>query len=249
MMKTILLFIGLALIAQRGDGSVQTKTQTVQYQSGTDTVSAFLCEPILNRPTGSVIFIHDRYGLTDAAKQLADSLARAAGVRVLAIDLYRGAATSDFMVAHELERGVPEDRVSRDIEAAYIYLHENAAASGGKFGVIGWAMGGRYALQAAIGIPLSACVTTYGTLITNPETLKKISASVLGNFASNDLGIDASTVKTFTKQLRAANVQADIKIFPNTKHGFMDAANSSYNAVAAKAAWQRIVVFLKKTLG
>jgi dienelactone hydrolase len=44
------------------------------------------------------------------------------GYVALAVDLYRGKVTNDPMEAHELKRGLPEDRAVSDLKAAFDYL-------------------------------------------------------------------------------------------------------------------------------
>ncbi len=56
--------------------------------------------------------------------------------------------------------------------------------------MIGWCMGGGYALDLAINDPkLAAAVINYGHLASEPETLKKINAPILGLFGGKDRGI------------------------------------------------------------
>ena len=66
--------------------------------------------------------IHDWLGLSDFAKGKADAFAKQ-GYVALAIDLYRGKVATDPDMAHQLMRGLPDDRAVRDLKAAVAYLH------------------------------------------------------------------------------------------------------------------------------
>ena len=62
--------------------------------------------------------IHEWWGLNDWVKQQAGKLSEE-GYVTLAIDLYRGKVASTPEEAHEIMRGVPEDRARRDLRAAF----------------------------------------------------------------------------------------------------------------------------------
>jgi carboxymethylenebutenolidase len=69
-------------------------------------------------------------------------------VAALAIDLYRGKVADNPGTAHELMRGVPEDRALRDLHAAVEYLKSQPNIKKDRIGSIGWCMGG-YSLDVA----------------------------------------------------------------------------------------------------
>ena len=62
---------------------------------------------------------------------------------------YRGKVTSTPDMAHEIMRGVPEDRAKRDLHAAVEFLKSQPNLSQDRLGAIGWCMGGGYALDLA----------------------------------------------------------------------------------------------------
>ena len=78
----------------------------------------------------------------------------------LAIDLYRGKVADNPDLAHELMRGVPEDRGSRDLRAAFDYLTSQPNVKKDRIGSIGWCMGGGYSLRVAILEPTLAADVT-----------------------------------------------------------------------------------------
>src|ERR1700675_4326607 len=157
------------------------KTQTVEFPSGKETIGGFLAVPDKPGTYPGVIVIHEWWGLNDWVKEQTEKLAEQ-GYVALAVDLYRGKVAADPSEAHELMRGLPQDRGIRDVQAAFDYLTARKDVKPGRIGTIGWCMGGGLALQFAIHQPrLGACVVNYGSLPTDPNDIQQILAPVLGN--------------------------------------------------------------------
>jgi carboxymethylenebutenolidase len=223
---------------------------TVSYKSGDETASGYLAAPSGGGKHPALIVVHEWWGLNDWVRGKADKFA-ADGYVALAVDLYRGkSAGSDPDVAHQLMRGLPEDRAARDLDAAFRYLSQRPDVDPARIGSIGWCMGGGYSLQAAIEEPtLAGCVINYGRLVTDPKTIAKIHAPMLGNFGAEDQGISPSMVQEFEKEARAAGKRIDFKIYPGAGHGFASNPDPKvYKADAARDADARTDQFLAKTL-
>src|SRR5581483_7441250 len=165
-------------------------------------------------------------------------------------DLYRGKVAYDPNAAHELMRGMPQDRAVRDLEAAFDYLASRPEVNKNKIGSIGWCMGGGLSLQLAVHEPkLAACVVNYGAMPTDAGDIQKIKAPVLGNFGAEDQGIPPSAVEKFEKAMQAANKPIDVKIYEGAGHAFENPNNKlGYRPEAAEDAWSRTLSFLEKTL-
>src|SRR6195256_6619808 len=184
-MKSLLLslILSLSLSALAADG------KSVSYKSGDETVSGMLYPPAGKGPFPALIVIHEWWGLNDWVKEQASKLSDQ-GYVALAVDLYRGKVADNPDLAHELMRGLPEDRVKRDLHAAFEFLQSQPNVKRDRIGSIGWCMGGGYSLDVALQEPtLAADVINYGHLATDPEALKKINAPILGIFGGKDQGI------------------------------------------------------------
>ena len=227
------------------------KSSTVQYMSGKDTVSAYLCVPQGKGPFPAIIVVHEWWGLVDWVKENAKKLA-SQGYVALAIDLYRGRVASDPELAHELMRGLPEDRAARDLVSAAGYLKERADVNPKKIGSIGWCMGGGYSLAAALNIPdLAGCVICYGRLVTDSSSISKIPCPVLGLFGQEDQGITPASVREFEAHAKQAGKDISATLYPGAGHAFMNPNNKNkpgYRPDAAKDAWSKIDAFFKRTL-
>lgn len=172
------------------------------------------------------------------------------GYIVLAIDLYRGQVATDQDAAHELMRGLPEDRANRDLQAAFAYLVSRNDVKHGKIGSVGWCMGGGYSLQAALNIPeLAGGVINYGRLVTDTEMIDKINCPLLGIFGAKDRGIPVKDIEVFKAACKKAGKDLTVQIYPNSGHAFINENNAkAYNAKDAKDAWERTFAFLEKNL-
>ena len=211
--------------------------------------SGYLSAPSTPGKKGAVLLIHEWWGLDNWIREQADRFAKQ-GYVALAVDLYRGKSTADPGEAHELMRGLPEDRAMRDMTAAIGYLASREDVDPKHIGVIGWCMGGGYALALAAHDPWpAATVINYGRLITDRDAITKINSEILGNFGAEDRGIPAEDVKKFGAELTKYGKLGDIKVYEGAGHAFMNPNNKEgYNAAAAEDAWRRIDSFFDRKL-
>ena len=223
--------------------------KSVSYKSGDETVQAALYTPSGKGPFPALIVIHEYWGLNDWVKEQASKLGDQ-GYEALAIDLYRGKVATTPDMAHELMRGVPEDRAKRDLHAAFEFLQSQPNIKKNRIGAIGWCMGGGYALDVALDEPtLAADVINYGHLATDPEAIKKINAPILGLFGGQDRGITPDDVHKFEAVMKQQGKKIEIKIYDDAGHAFENPNNKDgYRAADAADAWQRTINFLGEYL-
>jgi carboxymethylenebutenolidase len=221
----------------------------VSYKSGDETVNGILYTPAGKGPHPALIVIHEWWGLNDWVKEQASKLSDQ-GYVALAIDLYRGKVATTPDEAHEIMRGVPEDRAKRDLAAAFDYLASQADVKKDRIGAIGWCMGGGYALDVALEEPkLAADVINYGHLATDKEALEKINAPILGLFGGQDRGITPDDVHKFEQTMKQLGKKIEVKIYDDAGHAFENPNNKQgYRADDAADAWRRTVEFLSSTL-
>ncbi len=245
-MKRVFLLILLALIAS---ACLAADGKSVSYKSGDETVQAMLYTPAGKGPFPALIVIHEYWGLNDWVKEQASKLADQ-GYDALAIDLYRGKVATTPDMAHELMRGVPEDRAKRDLHAAFEFLQSQTNVKKERIAAIGWCMGGGYSLDVALQEPtLAADVINYGHLATDPEALKKINTPILGLFGGQDRGITPDDVHKFEAAMKQLGKKIDVMIYDDAGHAFENPNNKDgYRAGDADDAWKRTVSFLADTL-
>ena len=245
-MKTILLLLALLLLTV---AAFAADSKTVSYKSGDETVQGVLYTPAGKGPFPALIVIHEWWGLNDWVKDQASKLADQ-GYVALAVDLYRGKVATTPDMAHEIMRGVPEDRAKRDLHAAFEFLASQPNVKKDRIGAIGWCMGGGYSLDVALQEPmLAADVINYGHLATDPAALQKINAPILGSFGAQDHGIAPDDVHKFEAAMKQFNKKVDIKIYDDAGHAFENPNNKDgYREADAADAWKRTLDFLAMTL-
>src|SRR5271156_1640369 len=200
-----------------------------------------------------VLIIHEIFGLSDWAQELADEVA-AAGYIAVAPDLLSGMApnggrTKDFPtgVTEAISKLNP-DQVTADLNAAADYGLK-LPASNSKIYVAGFCWGGgqtfRFATNRA---DLSAAFVFYGP---PPATnaMSRIKAPVYGFYAGNDARIDA-TIPDPVAAMKAAGKIYEPVTYEGAGHGFMRAGEapdaSEANKKAREDSWVRWKALLAK---
>jgi carboxymethylenebutenolidase len=247
-MKTLPRFAALLAILFSLHG-LFAATEKVSYKSGDETVHGILYLPASSGKHPALVVVHEWWGVTPWVEQQAQDFADH-GYVALVIDLYRGQSTSDPNVAHELARGVPQDRAIRDLKAAVTYLESRKNVNSARIGTVGWCMGGGYALQLALeDHAIKAVAINYGALATDNAQIAAMPAAVLGNFGGLDRGIPPTDVHAFESQLKADGKSPDIKIYPDAGHAFENPNNKTgYREADAEDAHARMLAFFARNL-
>jgi carboxymethylenebutenolidase len=247
LLLTIAAAVSLPVVSRAADAAAP---KDVTYQSGSETVHGLLYSPAAAGKHPAVIVIHEWWGLNDWVKEQASELAKH-GYVVLAVDLYRGQVADDPDTAHQLSRGLPQDRGIRDLKAAESYLRSNKSVGSSPIGAIGWCMGGGYALSFAVADPnLKAVVANYGPPPTDQASLAEIKAAILGNYGGQDKGISPESVQSFAADMKKLGKSVDVKIYPDAGHAFENPNNKAgYRAEDAADAKSRYLRFFAHELG
>jgi carboxymethylenebutenolidase len=225
----------------------------VPLKHGDRTVQAFVVFPEVKTKAPVIVLIHEIFGLSDWAKEMADELA-AQGYIVIAPDLLsgygpNGGGTSEFSGQDAVVKavsGLNPDGVMADLDAAADYGKKLPAANG-KLAGIGFCWGGGKSFAfAAHRKDLSAAFVFYGP---GPEEVSTIVAPVYGFYAANDARIGASIPAT-TAAMKAAGKTYEPVTYDGAGHGFMRAGEDPTNTVPANKtardeAFARLVKLLK----
>jgi carboxymethylenebutenolidase len=212
------------------------------------TVETLVVYPEIKDKSPVVVIIHEVFGLTDWAQELADELAEA-GYIVVAPDLLsgkgpNGGKTSAFETqdkAIEAIRGLNDNDITADLNAVADYGLKLPASNGRLF-VAGFCWGGgqsfRFATDRA---DLAAAFVFYGSPV-DKLAMARIKAPVYGFYAENDARIDA-TIPDTTEQMKAAGKTYQSVIYAGAGHGFMRAGEApdanDANKKARDDAWKR----------
>jgi len=219
----------------------------IAIPSGSEQIVGYLAKPQGAGPFPALVAIHEWWGLNDQIRDTVENMARQ-GYLVVAVDLYRGKQTDNSEHAHELMRGLPEDRAMRDLVATVDYLKTRPDVKADRIGSVGWCMGGGFSAKMAVAIPdLAVCAIYYGSLPTEPENLKAIHAPVIGFFGDQDEGIPEASVLAFEKAMRELGKTAQVHMY-RAGHAFANPDNKNYKPDLADDASNKLSEFLAKYL-
>jgi carboxymethylenebutenolidase len=216
------------------------------------TVQAFVVYPEVKEKAPVVLMIHEIFGLSDWAKEMADELA-AEGFIVIAPDLLsgmgpNGGGSSEFPSQDATVKAVSAldpAVVNADLDAAAEYAKHIPAANG-KIAVAGFCWGGGKSFAFAVHSKvLSAAFVFYGP---GPADVSSITAPVYGFYAGNDARIGA-TIPDTTAAMKAAGKTYEPVTYEGAGHGFMrageDPGNTNpANKTAREQGFARLVKLL-----
>jgi carboxymethylenebutenolidase len=245
--------VATLLLLTPAQGPAGVREEALTYRAGKEAVKAVRYVPAGKGPFPAVMVIHGDRGPTGWVKQQARRLAEK-GYVALAVDLYRGELPKTIEDAHILERALPEEQVLANLKAAVDLLTASGEVRKDRIGVLGWDMGGGYALDAARkDRRLRAVVVCYGRLTTDAAELAPLQAAVLGIFAGKDEGISPDTLRRFAAAMKKAGKRlAATHVYADCDNGFMDPGNpDTPREAAARAtidAWAHIEAFLAEEL-
>jgi carboxymethylenebutenolidase len=220
------------------------------------TVNAYVVYPEVKSKVPVVILIHEIFGLSDWAREMADEIA-AEGYIVIAPDLLSGfgpnGGGSDAFPNQEATvkavSGLNPDVVNADLDAAANYAR-TIPASNGKLFVTGFCWGGGKSFLFATHRPdLSAAFVFYGP--PPPDAaIANINAPVYGFYAGNDARIGATIPATITAMKAAGKVYEPVT-YDAAGHGFMRAGQDPTNTNPANTkardeGFARLTTLLKQ---
>jgi len=215
------------------------------FAVGGKKASGYLASPKASAAPG-VLVLHAWWGLNDFFKRICERLA-SEGFVAFAPDLYHGATASTVDEAKRLRSKLKGPVVVKEIAGALDYLQDHSAVRGKRIGVVGFSLGGYWALGLAGQKPqdVRAVVVFYGIR----KVDKRARAAFLGHFAEEDKFVRVDKVRQLEKELRSAGKDFGFHLYPGTKHWFFEEDRAeAYNEVAARLAWQRTIEFLKAKL-
>jgi carboxymethylenebutenolidase len=197
-----------------------------------------------------VLVLHAWWGLNDFFRGFCDQLAQE-GFVALAPDMYAGTIARTVEEAEQFMSQWNEEQVVPPIVLPAIEnLGKNPAVAGHGLGVIGFSLGGYWALWLAQKKPelIQAVVLFYGTN-GGGGNFQQSKAAFLGHFAEADPYESESTIQELEKNLKSANRPTTFYTYPGTGHWFFEKDRpDAYQTQAAQLAWERTLKFLNASL-
>jgi carboxymethylenebutenolidase len=229
----------------------------ISYPVGQGTAPGYLAVPSAGPgPWPGVVVIHEAFGLNDDARQKADELA-ARGYLALAPDLFDGKAWIRCIRAAFGQLRAGSGPAFTALEAGREFLAARPDCTG-KTGVIGFCMGGGFALLCAPREGFSVAAVNYGEVPEDAESVLAGACPVVGSFGGRDL-MGTKHPERLQRALTVLGVPHDVQVYPGSGHRFMTQASGasavfakvtrmSYQRADAEDAWRRIFAFFGEYL-
>ena len=225
----------------------------IGYPTPRGELAAYLAVPHAGAPWPGVVVIQDVLGLNDDLREQADRLA-AYGYLALAPSLYSAGGGLRCVAATIQAARSGSGRAYEDIDAARQYLAGREDCTG-RVGVIGFCMGGGFALLAAPRYGFAAASVNYGEVPDDAEDRLAGCCPVIGSYGGRDRRL-ADHPARLERALTALGVEHDVKVYPEAGHGFLNRWNTGpgltpllrisgvgHHHASAEDAWRRIGEF------
>jgi len=233
-------------------------TDASTLRGGSTPLRGYLATPSGVGPWPGVVVVHEVFGVDPMTRGHADRLARA-GFLTLAVDLFSAGGARRCLVSTMRAMTAGEGRAFTDIETARSWL-ETAPGCTGKVGVIGFCMGGGFALLTA-NRGFDAAAPNYGRLPGDLDAAMAGACPVVASYGGRDSSLKGAAARLETA-LTAAGVVHDVKEYPTAGHAFLNdaevgprvlrpllrVAGMGPDPVAAADAWARIGTFFAEHL-
>jgi carboxymethylenebutenolidase len=213
--------------------------------------------PVGEGPWPGVVVLHESFGLIDDIREQADRLA-AAGYLAVAPDLYTGGGYLRCMQAtfRSLARG--HGKAFDDIDGVRRWLTGRGDCTG-QAGVIGFCMGGGFALALA-GRGFDVSAANYAHLPKDLDGALRGACPIVASYGGRDRSL-RGTAATLEAALERVGVEHDVKEYPDAGHSFLSrhpvgpfgplvlrVTGVGYDQPSAEDAWNRIFGFFRAHL-
>lgn len=224
---------------------------------GSNELQIYTARPTGTGPWPGVVVVQEAWGLDDVLRRQCDRLAQA-GYLAIAPNLFSDGGALRCLVAtlRAVNRGV--GKAFADIEAARRQLIDDHDCTG-KVGIIGFCMGGGFALVASTrGFDVAS--DNYGLLPKNLESILDGACPIIASYGAKDPLLPGDTASKLEQILTAKGIAHEVRRYPGAGHQFLNdavngpgllrpllrIANAGPNPAAATLAWAHIENFFAR---
>jgi carboxymethylenebutenolidase len=221
---------------------------------------ATLALPAASGPRPAVIVIHEIFGLNDDIRRITGRFADL-GYVALAPDLYDTDGVRLLCIARTmLALRRREGAAFADLEAARSWLATRPEVDPARTGVVGFCMGGGFALLYAVRAPLGAVGVFYGEVPASADDLRGVCPVIAGYGGRDRLFVAQG--RRLEAHLEQLSVPHDVRIYPDAGHSYMSQHTGvmatiaawgpmkvGWSAAAEADSWERMAAFLRAHLG
>jgi len=231
---------------------------TLQDIHITPELNGVIAVPAGTGPWPAVVMVHEVFGIDAAMRAQITRLAQA-GYVVLMPDLFSRGGARKCLTATFKALTAGTGQAFDDVESAKAHLLARADTTD-KFGVIGFCMGGGFALLlASRGYDASA--VNYGMMPKDLDAALTGACPIVASFGAKDKQLSGAADK-LRLALTTKKIDNDVKEYPETGHAFMNPhqaggpvfgtllriSGAKPNPDAAADAWSRIERFFGEHL-
>jgi carboxymethylenebutenolidase len=253
----------LAARCQVGPEWSMESTGDLEIGTTRGTMPLYCSVPTASPPWPGVVVIHDFTGMSEDLRAQADWLA-SEGFLAVAPDLYYWGSRLGCLRTIMRDLGQRGGRSFDDIEAARRWLGDHNECTG-DVGVIGFCMGGGYAVALAANRGFASASVNCGGCPSDAEEWLRDACPIVGSFGGSDSSpLGARAGRRMGQLLTEFEVPHDIKIYPGVGHGFMNdhdpgdqtlllrflarISGTEYDEAATRDARRRIIAFFNRYL-
>jgi carboxymethylenebutenolidase len=238
---------------------IKSEFVTTKVSDGTS-IRLYAVRPAGAATARGLLVMQEAFGVNAHIRDITDRFAKE-GFFAVAPELFHRTGAGfegrydDFPSAMVHLKELRDPAMEADFRAAYDWLRANGVAAGSPIAAVGFCMGGRAAVLAAITLPLECAVSFYGGGIApNPmnqgflNRIKDLKAPVLLFWGGRDQHITPDQRGAVADALKAAGKSYVNVEFSEGDHGFFCDARASHHPAAAREAWALTQAFLASHL-
>jgi len=238
---------------------VAADTQIALPRGGT--LRAAVAVPETAGPHPGVVVIHEVFGDQPEMREVCDEFARRGYVAAMP-DLYSAGGPRFLCVARTMME-VASGRSGRALgylAATHAWLAERDDVVGERVGMIGFCMGGSFALAyiGASAAEVKVAAVNYGEVPRRANALRS-ACPIVASYGGRDM-VTRSHASRLQDHLERLGIEHDVKVYPEAGHSFMTQGSHpigrlvflpmrlGYEPAAAADAWERVFTFFDARL-